>query len=136
MAERRKPLSVQQELIGLFRLLRPGKAKVLGGELEIKGWLDRKFTIMYDLVRAKFEQNPDLAKKLLDTGDEEIGKDGTRKEVVQKYRIWIQTQPELLAQIETLRGKILGCWCCPLECHGEVLLEILYPPVTLENFWD
>lgn len=72
MAERRKPLSVQQELIGLFRLLRPGKAKVLGGELEIKGWLDRKFTIMYDLVRAKFEQNPDLAKKLLDTGDEEI----------------------------------------------------------------
>lgn len=66
----------------------------------------------------------------------EIGKDGTRKEVVQKYRIWIQTQPELLTQIETLRGKILGCWCCPLECHGEVLLEILYPPVTLENFWE
>lgn len=41
-----------------------------------------------------------------------------------------------VAQIETLRGKILGCWCCPLECHGEVLLEILYPPVTLENFWE
>lgn len=62
----------QQELIGLFRLLRPGKAKALGAGLEIKGWLDRKFTIMYYLVRAKFEQNPDLAKKLLYTGHEEI----------------------------------------------------------------
>lgn len=23
-----------------------------------------------------------------------------------------------------LKGKILGCWCSPLACHGDVLVEI------------
>lgn len=49
----------------------------------------------------------------------------SRKEAVEKYREWIKTQPELLAKLETLRGKRLGCWCKPLECHGDVLVEML-----------
>lgn len=55
----------------------------------------------------------------------EIGKDGTRKAVIEKYKSWIQTQPELLASLNELDGKVLGCWCTPLPCHGEVLLELL-----------
>jgi len=27
--------------------------------------------------------------------------------------------------IEKLRGKILGCWCNPLPCHGNVIIEYL-----------
>lgn len=27
--------------------------------------------------------------------------------------------------IETLRGKNLGCWCKPGPCHGDVLIKIL-----------
>lgn len=23
-----------------------------------------------------------------------------------------------------LRGKILGCWCKPLDCHGDVLILV------------
>lgn len=54
-----------------------------------------------------------------------IGKDGSRKEVVEKYAEWILTQPELLATIQTeLKGKILGCWCSPKLCHGNILTEI------------
>lgn len=64
----------------------------------------------------------------------EIGVDGTRKEVIEKYRKWIRTQPELLEQLETLRGKVLGCWCHPKSCHGDVIVEILHPENTLENF--
>ena len=52
-----------------------------------------------------------------------VGKDGTRKEVVEKYRQWILQQPELLNSLHELRGKVLGCWCSPKECHGDVLLE-------------
>lgn len=54
----------------------------------------------------------------------EIGKDGTRKEVIEKYRAWILTQPQLLQQLSELKGKRLGCWCHPKECHGDVLLEL------------
>ena len=37
-----------------------------------------------------------------------VGRDGTRDAVIAKYRAWILTQPQLLAQLHTLRGKWLG----------------------------
>lgn len=43
----------------------------------------------------------------------EIGKDGTRREVIDKYRKYIYNNKELLSDIESLRGKRLGCWCKP-----------------------
>lgn len=54
-----------------------------------------------------------------------IGKDGTRDEVIEKYRQYILGKPELLAQLESLRGKTLACWCSPMRCHGHVLVELL-----------
>lgn len=53
-----------------------------------------------------------------------IGLDGTREEVIAKYRKWIKTQPSLLADLPKLRGKKLGCWCKPQACHGDVLAEL------------
>lgn len=52
-----------------------------------------------------------------------IGKDGTRDEVIEKYRAWLLTQPDLLAEIPKLRGKRLGCWCKPEPCHADVLAD-------------
>jgi hypothetical protein len=53
-----------------------------------------------------------------------IGKDGTRDEVISKYEAWIRTRPELLAALPKLRGKVLGCWCAPRACHGDVLVRL------------
>jgi hypothetical protein len=53
-----------------------------------------------------------------------IGPDGTREQVVAKYRQWIIRQPRLLREVRALRGKTLGCNCPPLPCHGEVLAEL------------
>lgn len=55
----------------------------------------------------------------------EIGKDGTREEVIQKYREWILTEPLLMEEVKSLRGKVLGCWCSPKPCHGDVLAEMV-----------
>jgi len=54
-----------------------------------------------------------------------IGRDGTRAQVIKKYRDWLQRQPGLLAALSQLHGKKLGCWCAPLPCHGDVLVEML-----------
>lgn len=54
-----------------------------------------------------------------------IGKDGTRQEVIDKYREWILNHDDLLLDILELDGKVLGCWCAPKACHGDVLVEIL-----------
>jgi len=55
----------------------------------------------------------------------EIGVDGTRAEVIKKYREWIKNNPVLMSQIHELDGKVLGCWCHPLPCHGDVLVELV-----------
>jgi hypothetical protein len=53
-----------------------------------------------------------------------LGRDGTREEVIAKYRAWLMGQPQLLARLGELRGKVLGCYCKPLACHGDVLAEL------------
>ncbi len=53
-----------------------------------------------------------------------IGKDGDRETVIRKYREWVVTKPHLMAAIHELRGKVLGCWCAPKACHGDVLVSL------------
>ena len=53
-----------------------------------------------------------------------MGKDGTREEVIQKYREWIVTQPILMQGLRGLKGRTLACWCAPMPCHGDVLAEL------------
>jgi hypothetical protein len=52
------------------------------------------------------------------------GKDGTREEVIAKFRRYLCDSPDLLAALPELRGKDLVCWCAPGRCHGDVLLEM------------
>jgi hypothetical protein len=54
-----------------------------------------------------------------------IGIHGTRSEVIEKYREYIKQDKYLMEDLEELRGKVLGCWCAPLPCHGDVLIELL-----------
>jgi hypothetical protein len=57
-----------------------------------------------------------------------IGRDGTREEVIARYREYVLENPELRAALPELRGRVLGCWCVPLACHGEVLAELAEAP--------
>lgn len=52
-----------------------------------------------------------------------IGRDGTRAEVISKYKAWLPQQRHLIAQLPSLRGRDLVCFCAPLPCHGDILLE-------------
>lgn len=54
----------------------------------------------------------------------EIGEHGDRATVIARYREWILGKPDLLADLGELRGKVLGCWCAPKACHGDVLAEL------------
>lgn len=54
-----------------------------------------------------------------------IGKDGTREIVIEKYRNWILKQEHLLKDLLELKGKILACFCVPLACHVDILIELI-----------
>jgi hypothetical protein len=54
-----------------------------------------------------------------------IGKDGTRKEVIEKYINIIESNENLKNLIiQRLKGKNLLCYCSPKSCHGDYLLKI------------
>ncbi|MFJ5533270.1 DUF4326 domain-containing protein [Streptomyces sp. NPDC093261] len=54
--------------------------------------------------------------------------DGTRAEVMAKYREYLMARPDLLAQVPELRGRTLACWCAPELCHGDILAEVADKP--------
>lgn len=49
----------------------------------------------------------------------------SRMAVIMKYSEWLHARPELLKRAkEELAGKVLGCYCAPEACHGDVLALI------------
>lgn len=55
-----------------------------------------------------------------------IGRDGTREEVIAKFRAWwyLPSQKSLRQRArKELKGKRLGCWCAPRACHGHVIVQ-------------
>ena len=53
-----------------------------------------------------------------------VGNHG-REAAIHGFEDWIRKQPGLLAKLPELRGKILGCWCKPAACHGDVLVRLI-----------
>jgi len=54
-----------------------------------------------------------------------IGIDGNREEVINLYKHYIRTNFKVLKTIYNLpKGAILGCYCKPLACHGDIIIEL------------
>lgn len=59
-------------------------------------------------------------------------KDGTlaaykvssRQEAIDKFEEWLLSNEQLLQDLHELKGKVLGCWCYPMPCHGDVLVKL------------
>lgn len=51
----------------------------------------------------------------------------TRKEAIEAYREYITNGDgkHLLDDLHELVGKRLGCYCVPLSCHGDILVELI-----------
>lgn len=56
-----------------------------------------------------------------------ISSDGTRDQVIQSYKDLflkkVQTGDIPHSRLITLKGKRLGCFCKPQNCHGDVIAE-------------
>lgn len=53
-----------------------------------------------------------------------LGEDGDRDQVCDAYRDhYLPHKPSLLADAHLLQGRALGCWCSPLRCHADCLVD-------------
>lgn len=59
-----------------------------------------------------------------------IGPEGTREEVIEKYRVWLMDQirrknPVVLTALKMLNeSSVLKCFCVPASCHAEVIRDV------------
>ena len=56
---------------------------------------------------------------------------GSRSEAIQKYEEYLLSNEDLMRRLPELKGKILGCWCKPKSCHGDILLKHANGPSKL-----
>jgi hypothetical protein len=54
-----------------------------------------------------------------------IKSSGSRQTAIRSYEQYIRKNPCLLNSLSELRGKVLGCWCSPLQCHGDIIRTLL-----------
>jgi hypothetical protein len=53
----------------------------------------------------------------------------SREEAIACYEEWLRQNPEMVERAKReLKGKVLGCWCAPKACHGDVLARIANEP--------
>lgn len=54
-----------------------------------------------------------------------IGRDGTREDVIDKYTkyLWRELKNGRITKemLISLDGKVLGCYCKPKSCHGDII---------------
>lgn len=62
-----------------------------------------------------------------------ITRQTTREQSIEKYHKWFYKQicsdPFFKKAVLTLKGRRLGCWCKPLACHGDVIVDYIENPV-------
>ncbi len=49
----------------------------------------------------------------------------TREDSMLEYKKYILRREDLLRDLGELEGKVLGCWCKPKACHGDILIDLL-----------
>lgn len=58
-----------------------------------------------------------------------IGKGQTREEVIAAYEVYftvkVEKDADFKRQVEALKDKVLGCYCKPAPCHGDVIVKWL-----------
>lgn len=50
-----------------------------------------------------------------------VDEDGDRDRVCDSFDVFFDLKPSLQNKIDSLKGKIVGCWCHPCRCHGDRL---------------
>lgn len=68
-----------------------------------------------------------------------IGKHGTRKEVIEKYKRDLEESMKKLSfidQLLELEGRDLVCFCKPAPCHGDVLVDKVHEARSIKDQHD
>ena len=64
-----------------------------------------------------------------------VGRHGARGECIALYEAWLRENTVLIAALDELRGLVLGCWCAPRACHGDLLVRLANASAVEREQW-
>ena len=82
-------------------------------------WKMRKDTLYVGRSHPWFGTGSDFANPF------KLSQCDSREQCVQLYENYIRESPQLISQLDQLRGLELACWCHPKLCHAHILLKLL-----------
>ena len=90
-------------------------------------YIGRKGVVCIDGKRFPEHDSPFANPFKIKDTTEGMSEEEAKEDVIERYRTYIKDKIDSKeVDLEQLRGKNCGCWCRPLRCHGEVLLELLH----------
>lgn len=110
------------------------EAQITARDCELIEALKRGETVVVnqktDLAAIKYAETNNLyvrCDRFSDFGNPfEMDKDGDRDEVCDNYeQHYLPFKPSIHKQLYKLKGKALGCWCAPLRCHCDTLIQLI-----------
>jgi hypothetical protein len=64
-----------------------------------------------------------------------VGTHGARGECIALYEGWLGENAALFAALDELHGLVLGCWCAPRGCHGDLLVRLANASMVERERW-
>jgi len=102
------------------------------GYTGLQDWLDRPPAgELHVYIGREVRYCPAAVRSVL-ANDNYCATDADRPESIRRYEADLQARPDALREIARLKTLasdgtviILGCWCCPKACHGDVLARLI-----------
>jgi hypothetical protein len=101
---------------------------------------EAKFDVYIGRGQGSYWGNP-FSHKPFSSADVRVD---TREEAVARFKAWLDGEyPEVAPgraivirdNLYKLHGKVLGCWCAPESCHGDVLAQLAEnPPYHISGY--
>ena len=60
----------------------------------------------------------------------------TKKEAIENFKKYLETDKEFQKEVEKLRGKTLACWCKDNNCHVQVMVDWLNRDRKLDELFE
>ena len=86
------------------------------GYASFKEWFDTENNIYIGRNAAKYVNRDVPESKWINPFLSGFSKDN--------YENYVRTNPLLIESLHELKGKQLGCWCNPKQCHGDILVKL------------
>jgi len=91
------------------------------GYRDLEHWLEKENHIYIGRNMSFYVKGAKKSKWFNPFSEKKYGRD----KCIDLYKEYLLNNSELFNNISELSGKVLGCWCKPNKCHGDIIIQLI-----------